>query len=81
MIFGARASEVLIADTSAETFIREFPEKFPKECRRYKVIVGITKDEPERYVEEALKDILVYARQEQIPQERVCELLQSLKED
>ena len=42
------------------------------------MIVGITKDEPERYVEEALKRILTYAGQEQISQESVCELLQKL---
>lgn len=81
MIFCVRAREVLIADIPAEEFIREFPEKLPKEYKKFKIIVGITKDEPERYVEEQLRNTLMYARQEQISPERVCELLQRLKEE
>lgn len=80
MIFEIRAREILIVDTPAEKFIREFPEKFPEEYRKFKIIVGITKDEPERYVEEQLNNTLMYARREQISPERVCELLQKLKE-
>lgn len=80
MIFEIRAREVLIVETPAEKFIREFPEKFPEEYRKFKIIVGITKDEPERYVEEQLNNTLMYARREQISPERVCELLQKLKE-
>lgn len=46
------------------------------EYRKYKIIVSITKDEPERYVEELLRDVLTYAEQKQISVEKVCELLQ-----
>ncbi|MBD5551046.1 MAG: hypothetical protein HDQ96_07715 [Lachnospiraceae bacterium] len=74
------AKELFIVDIPVETFIREFPEKFPNEYRKFKITVGITKDEPERYVEEKLKDALIYAEQEQISPDRVCELLQRLKE-
>lgn len=74
----AGAGEVMISEEPAEKFVQESYEKFPGEYRKVKLIVGITKDEPERYVEEALKRILTYARQEQISQERVCELLQKL---
>lgn len=74
------ASKVLISDIPAEKFIREFPEKYPKEYEKYKITIGITKDEPERYVEERLRDILAYAGQEQISQERVSELFQRIKE-
>lgn len=79
MLFYTRARDVLIVDTPAEEFIRDFPEKSPSECRKFKIIVGITKDEPERYVEEQLKNTLNYARQEQIPPERVFELLRDLE--
>lgn len=65
------AREVFIADIPAEEFIREFPQKF-------KVIVGITKEEPERYIEERLRDIVAYAGQEQISQERVYGLMQKI---
>lgn len=79
MLFHVRPSEILIVDTPAEEFIREFPEKSPNEYRKFKIIVGITKDEPERYVEEQLKNTLNYAKQEQIPPERVFELLRDLE--
>lgn len=70
------ASEVVVSDIPAEKFIREFPAKFPKEYQKFKIIVGIMKDEPERYVEEQLRDMLAYAGQEQISRERVYALLQ-----
>lgn len=79
MAWEVRAGEVLIVDTPAEEFIREFPDKFPNEYRKFKIIVGITKDEPERYVEEQLKNALDYAKKEQIPPERVFELLRDLE--
>lgn len=74
------ASKVLISDIPAEKFIREFPEKYPEEYQKYKITIGITKDEPERYVEERLRDTLAYAGQEQISPERVRKLLQRLIE-
>ena len=76
----AGARELFITDIPAEKFIREFSDIFPKEFRKYKIIIGIMKDEPERYVREGLRDILAYALQEQIPLERVDELLLGLKE-
>lgn len=79
MAWEVRAGEILIVDTPAEEFIREFSEKSPNEYRKFKIIVGITKDEPERYVEEQLKNTLNYAKQEQIPTERVLELLRDLE--
>ena len=69
-------SEVLIADVPAEDFIREFCEKSPKLYQKYKVIIDIAKDDPERYVEERLRDILAYAAREQISSEKMCDLLQ-----
>ncbi len=78
LVFHSGAGEVMITDIPAEQFIREFPEKSPREYQKFKIIIGITKEEPERYVEEALRNILAYAGQEKIPPERVCELLQKL---
>lgn len=71
-------SEVLIADVPAEEFIRENCEKSPKLYQKYKVIIDIAKDDPERYVEERLKDILAYAAREQISSEKMCAMLQKL---
>lgn len=76
---GGGANKVLISDIPAEEFVREFPEKFPQEYRKFKIVIGITKDEPERYVQEQLKSILAYAGQEEIPPERVCNILQEIK--
>ena len=36
-------------------------------------------NEPERYIEERLRDVLAYAEQKQIPPERVGALLQELR--
>lgn len=79
LVWGAGAKEVLVADTPAMEFIKEFPEKLPDLYRKYKIIIGITKEEPERYIEERLRDILAYAGQEQIPPERVCGILRGMQ--
>ena len=76
----AFASEVFFVDIPIEEFIREFSEKFPKEYRKFKIIVGITKDEPERYVEERLRETVAYANEERISEDRVSELLRRIKE-
>ena len=55
--------------------MREVKEKQPDLYRKYKVTIGISKDEPERYVKEALGQILQYAGQEGISADRVQELL------
>lgn len=81
VMIGAGASELLVADIPAQKFIQEFPEKLPKDYRKFKITVGITKEEPERYIEERLRDTLAYAEQEQISPERVCELLQKVQQD
>lgn len=70
------ASDVVIADVPAEDFIRELCEKSPKLYQKYKVIIDIAKDDPERYVEERLRDIMAYAAREQISSEKMCALLQ-----
>lgn len=80
ILWVVRAKKVLIVDTPAEEFIREFQEKAPDEYRKYNLIVGITKDEPECYVEEMLRDALEFAGREQIPRERMCQLLQNFAE-
>lgn len=74
----AGASEVLIADLPLEQFLQELPEKTEKKYQKIKIVIGITKEEPERYVEEALQEIVAYARQEQISPERVGELLSAI---
>lgn len=76
----ARAGELFITETPMDQFIREFPEKFPAEYRKFRITVGITKEEPERYVEEKFREILTYAAQENISRGRVDELMQRAKE-
>ena len=68
------ASELLLSDVPMEEFIREFPDKFPKLYRKFKITIGITKDEPERYMEERMRELLAYAEGLQIPAERVYTL-------
>lgn len=68
------AREVFIADIPVEEFVREFIEKSPKLASKFKIIIGITKDEPERYIAEEFGQILQYARQEGISNERVEEV-------
>ena len=80
LIVGGGAKEILFADIPADGFIDGFWEKSPDIYGKYKIIIGIAKKEPERYIEERLRDILAYARQEQIPPERVNTLLQELSQ-
>lgn len=76
-----RVKELFVTDLSMEEFLREYSEKFPKEYGKFRITIGITKDEPELYIKERMREILEYAEQEHIPQERVWELLQDLKKN
>lgn len=77
----AGARDVLIADIPVEQFVKEMPEKFPAEYKKYKVVIGITKDEPEEYIKEELEGILQYAAREGISARRVADMLQSAMEE
>ncbi len=68
------ASQLLICHGSAEQFIKENVEKEPKSYSKYKVIVGITKKEPEKYIQEAMDEILQYAVGEGISADRVVDI-------
>ena len=57
-------------------FLEEEAERFPDIYRKCRITVGITKEEPERYITEALDGVLQYAEQEGIPADRVMALLQ-----
>ena len=74
-IFQAGARELFIADIPAEEFVKEF-SKFSDLSSKFKVIIGITKDEPENYIMEEIDQMLQYARQEGISAERVTEFIQ-----
>lgn len=77
---GAGAGKVFITDALAEEFMKEFPDKLPKEFRKIGIVIGIVKDEPERYIKEGLEGILEYAGQEHVSRDRVYELLRSMEE-
>lgn len=73
------ARELMFIDFPIEQYMSEMPEKFPKEYKRFKVIVEITKDNPEAYIAEEFETILKYARKQNISIERVEELFQAKK--
>lgn len=75
----ARVKELFVTDLPMEEFLREFPEKCPEEYKKFKITIGITKDESELYIKERMREILEYAGREQISQEKVFELLQGMK--
>ncbi len=75
-ILQAGAKEVVISELPMDRFLQEEAERFPDVYRKCRITIGITKEEPERYVEEALDGVLRYAAQEGISTERVLELLQ-----
>ena len=63
------------AKTKIVTFSEEALEQFMKGMND--VLLVISKDEPEKYISEALSNILNYAAQEKIPVTRVEELLKA----
>lgn len=75
--YQAGAKEVMITETPAEQFVQELSENSPKLSRKFQVVVGITKDDPESYLKEQLSHTLAYAAQTGIPPERVAHLLSS----
>lgn len=74
----AGAREIWIADIPVDQFIREAPKKSPQLYKKFKIIIGITKDDPERYVRERLSEALAYANQAGISRARVADLLKSV---
>lgn len=72
----AGAKEMIFYVMPMEQFFRE-SEQFPDINKKYKITIGITKEEPERYVSEELNSILQYAAREGISRDRVAELLQA----
>lgn len=75
-ILQAGAKEVVTSELPMDRFLQEEAEQFPDVYRKCRITIGITKEEPERYVEETLDGVLRYAAQEGISTERVLELLQ-----
>ena len=72
----AGAKEVVLQEFPLKQFLMEEAEHFPDIYRKCRITVGVTKEEPERYITEALDGILQYAEQEGIPADRVMALLQ-----
>ena len=73
------ARELMFIDFPIEQYMKEMPEKFPKEYKRFKIIIEIAKDNSEAYIAEELENILQYARKQNISIERVAELFQAKK--
>ena len=66
----AGAREILICDVPMEDFLEKAEEKYS----RYKVAIGITKEEPDRYVAEGLEEIRHFAGTAGISMDRLEEL-------
>ena len=73
-IIQSGARELMISDLSVESFLKEIRDKFPDMNKKIKVVIEITKEEPEAYVSEMLKEILEYAAEEGIASSRIEEM-------
>lgn len=73
-LYQAGAGDVILADVPAEQFMSELQQKDPKLYRQCKIVIGITKDNPESYVKEQLTETFRYAAQQGISAERVVKL-------
>ncbi len=81
LIFGHCVREVLFTELSAGEVIEELEERSPDLYRKYNVMIGIGKNEPERYIEERLREILSYGAQEGIEPERVSAMMRELRRE
>lgn len=80
VICQSRAGKVVIIPIAVERFIAmaEIPGKLPPEYKKCRTIIGITKNEPEKYVMEGLSRIIQYAGRNGVSAERVTELVQKI---
>lgn len=74
-MYQSGARDVTFSDVPVKQFVEELPEKYPERHHRCRIVVGITKEEPERYIAEELQEILRFAEENKISAERVAELL------
>lgn len=79
VIHQAGAGSLLISDLQAQQFMCALQQQHPGLYRKFKLVIGIEKDNPERYVMEQLSYTLDYARQIGITQEKVTKMLESQK--
>lgn len=73
----AGAGSLVISDLPAQQFMGALRQQDPKLYRTFKVVIGIEKDNPERYIMEQLSHTLGCARQMGISREKVAKLLES----
>ncbi len=72
---GTKAKIITFSEEALEQFMMGMRVHDIKRYVTYDVFLVISKDEPEKYISEALSNILNYAAQEKIPVTRVEELL------
>ena len=77
MPWPAGAGPLVLSELPAQQLMHALPEQDPKLARKFKVILGIEKADPERYVIEQLSRALGYARRMGISPGRVAELLEA----
>ncbi|MFG6368908.1 MAG: rod shape-determining protein [Lachnospiraceae bacterium] len=81
MIYQIGSREVTLFEGDYQTFEREMREYYPKEFEKYQIFIIITKYEPERYIIEALSNVVRYTRQKGISIERMQELFREAQEE
>ncbi len=76
-IYQAGAREVTLLDVPTKQLLDMLPTLYnTKEMQKFKTVIGIMADDPERYIKEQLSELLEYAKLEGISAERVRELLE-----
>ncbi len=75
-LYQAGAGKVEIFEIPVGQFVKELPDRFPALNRKCSVVIGITKDEPEKYLLEQMKEIAGDAAQAGITAERAGSLFQ-----
>ncbi len=75
-LYQAGAGKVTVSEQPAQQYAEEIWEHSPKSSGSFDAVIGITKDSPRLYVQEALRELFRYATEEGISREEVLELLQ-----
>jgi len=77
LLQSACAREAMIAEQPLAQVVDQMPDK---NWKKYQIIIGITKYEPEKYLIEQFRYALNYAKQEGILAERTAELFEEAKQ-
>ena len=74
----ARAVTIATIPFEQLTAMAETPEKLPRQLQKCGTIIGIIKEDPEKYAAEDLRQLLRYAGKNGISPERIADLLKNI---